>query len=99
MESDKNIKTSKETTADERSIANKEGSAFLDSVEYMINKEAKQGELASVGDYYIGYAVEEAEGLHVRKGHDLYGLNRKKRTHTSRLLLLTAILGVFFRIV
>lgn len=52
--------------ADEKQLgmARKQGDAFQAAAEHMMNKEADNGGEQHVGDYFVGYAVESAEGLY-----------------------------------
>ncbi len=54
---------SNEATAEQLRLARREGDAFGAAVEHMTHEEAHGAEQAA-GDYLVGYAVEEAEGMY-----------------------------------
>ena len=45
-------------------LARKAGNAYQDALEYMINEVAENGDKQEAGDYLIGFAQEEAEGMY-----------------------------------
>ena len=61
---------SKEATKEQLQMATEQGNAFTNALNHMINEEA-HGEEKQVGDYIIGYAVEEAEGMYQMQGGEL----------------------------
>jgi hypothetical protein len=46
-------------------LAEKMGEAYMEGVEYMINEVANTGDTKAAGEYVLGFAQEEAEGLWV----------------------------------
>src|SRR4051812_28947355 len=57
------MQSSKEADQDQLKLAREQGAAYQHTLDRMIHHEAHGG-LRTAGDYRIGYAVEEAEGLH-----------------------------------
>ncbi len=53
---------SPEATPEQLQLAKDQGAAFLKAVQHMTQKEAHGAE-KTVGDYIVGYAVEDAEGM------------------------------------
>lgn len=50
-------------------LAKQEGKTYFESLQYMANHVADTGDTQRAGDYIVGYAQEEAEGLyHLRDG-------------------------------
>lgn len=45
-------------------LVRKQGEAYRKTVEHMAQDVAERGEIKPAGDYLIGYAVEEAEGMY-----------------------------------
>ena len=58
------METSDEAKPEMLEMAREQGRAFGKAVESMMNEEAHDGGEARAGDYRVGYAVEEAEGLY-----------------------------------
>jgi hypothetical protein len=53
-----------EATAEQLEYAREQGDAYQSALELMVNKIAQTGGEVHTGDYLIGFAVEEAEGLY-----------------------------------
>lgn len=47
-----------------------EGEAYHTSVKYMTSQVANTGDLKQSGDYYVGFAQEEAEGMYELRGEN-----------------------------
>ncbi|GHA25314.1 hypothetical protein GCM10007989_21230 [Devosia pacifica] len=64
--SDDNVQQVPSDEADKRQLelAEAEGEAYQRSLEYMVNEVAHTGAKKAVGDYIIGIAQEEAEGMY-----------------------------------
>ncbi len=63
MTTQQSMKTSDESNARQLDLADEQGKAFKDALTEMTRKEA-HGKSATSGDYLIGVAVENAEGLY-----------------------------------
>ena len=60
---------SEEASGEQLRLAKEQGDALQKAIENMTREEAHDGGERQAGDYLIGYAVEEAEGLyHLRDG-------------------------------
>lgn len=46
-------------------LAEEQGKAYRAALEHMVNEVADSGGMAHVGDYLVGYAIEEAEGMYM----------------------------------
>lgn len=59
--------------ADEKQLelAQRQGEAYLRAAEHMIENVAQTGATQEAGDYLVGIAVEEAEGMHVWEDGEL----------------------------
>lgn len=57
------MRPSKESDREQLELAREQGAAYQHALTTMIQDEA-HGEAKVVGDYRVGYAVEEAEGMH-----------------------------------
>ena len=55
---------SKESNKKQLKLSKKQGDAYLAAVKEMTSSEADSGKVKVAGDYLIGYAVEQAEGLY-----------------------------------
>ncbi len=55
---------SDEATIDELQLALDQGMALQEAFQHMTKEVANDGNEVSAGDYHIGYAVEEAEGMY-----------------------------------
>lgn len=53
-----------EATRRQLDLAIEQGRAYRTALEYMANDVAKDGGMRAAGDYLIGYAVEDAEGMY-----------------------------------
>jgi hypothetical protein len=53
-----------EATRRQLELAVEQGNAYRKAVDYMVGDVAKGGGMQKVGDYLIGYAVEDAEGMY-----------------------------------
>lgn len=60
-----------EATARQLELARRQGDAYGAAVQHMVGDVAEGGAQQQAGDYLIGVAVEEAEGLYVMKNGDL----------------------------
>ena len=60
------MKSSKELTQEQLKFARQQGDALGKTLDYMMNQEAHGDEIAA-GEYRIGYAVENAEGMWVMR--------------------------------
>jgi uncharacterized protein involved in high-affinity Fe2+ transport len=58
------MQPSDEASHEELRLASEQGEAYRKAVMYMVQKEADAGGEQAAGDYLIGYAVEEAEGMY-----------------------------------
>jgi len=56
--------TSEEVDDRQLELARKAGDAYQEALEYMANEVANAGDKREVGDYIVGFAQEEAEGLY-----------------------------------
>lgn len=65
------MRKSDEADAEQLRLARAQGKALGDALEHMTKKEAHDGGETRAGDYRVGYAVEEAEGMWQRKGGEL----------------------------
>src|SRR4051812_41702557 len=52
-------------------LARAQGDAYLTAVRHMIEEVADTGGLRDVGEYTVGYAIEEAEGMYALTGDGL----------------------------
>ena len=72
---------SDEATAAQLGLARKQGDAFGRALQAMSEMDS-HGRLRRVGDYLIGYAVEEAEGMYVPDGDGLrWSEPQRENTH------------------
>lgn len=60
--------TSEEFDDRQQTLAEEAGEAYQQAVRYMIDEVATDGAMATEGDYIVGVAVEEAEGLYEMSG-------------------------------
>lgn len=65
--------TPSKTTSDEvderqLELARKEGDAYRESLEYMVEEVADTGDTKEAGDYIVGFAQEGAEGMYAPAG-------------------------------
>ena len=58
------MRSSEEATQEQLKLAKAQGEAMQQALEHMIQKEADDGAEKRAGDYLVGYAVEEAEGMY-----------------------------------
>lgn len=72
MSIDQSMEPSEEVDERQLEIARKEGEAYLEALEYMANEVAHDGGKQEAGDYVVGYATEEAEGLWVYRDGELH---------------------------
>lgn len=64
------MRPSDEATAEQLHLGRTQGDAFERALEHMMKQVAADGSEIVAGDYRVGYAVEEAEGLYFpRDGH------------------------------
>lgn len=65
-----NLETSDESSINEIALAKAEGAAYAAALKYLTTAEASDSGQREVGDYIVGYAMEDAEGLYqLRDGH------------------------------
>lgn len=60
-----------EATQRQLHLARAQGDAYGDALEHMTTAVADDGDQQRAGDYWIGYAVEEAEGMYEWQGDEL----------------------------
>lgn len=65
------MKPSGEANEHQLNLARKQGKCLEEAVKHMMEKVAHDGEEKPAGDYLVGYAVEEAEGLYHYKDREL----------------------------
>ena len=53
-----------EADAKQLELAKKQGAAYREALEHMANEVADDGGMQEAGEYLIGYAIEEAEGMY-----------------------------------
>ena len=53
-----------EATKRQLELAVEQGNAYRKAVDYMVGEVAKGGGMQQAGDYLVGYAVEDAEGMY-----------------------------------
>ncbi|GGL99024.1 iron transporter [Deinococcus aerophilus] len=58
------MKPSEEADAHQLKLARREGDAYQESLNYMVQEVADSGAVQRDGDYLIGYAQEKAEGMY-----------------------------------
>ena len=63
--------TSDEASSRQLDLARAQGGAYRDALRHMISEVATDGGAERVGDYLIGYAVEEAEGMYELRDGEL----------------------------
>lgn len=63
MSIDQSMEPSDEVDERQLEIARQEGEAYLEALEYMATEVAHDGGKQEAGDYVVGYAIEEAEGM------------------------------------
>ncbi|WP_137287147.1 iron transporter [Halorussus salinisoli] len=59
--------TSDEVDQTQLDLAEKAGDAYREALDYMANEVAHTGDKQETGDYLVGFAQEEAEGMYVLK--------------------------------
>ena len=67
MSGDSSKTTSDEVDERQLELAAEAGEAYQNALEYMANEVAHTGGKQEVGDYLVGFAQEEAEGMYVLK--------------------------------
>lgn len=65
------MRQSDEAERDELEMAKKQGEAYRKALSHMTEEVATDGGEQRVGDYIVGYAVEEAEGMYHRENGEL----------------------------
>jgi hypothetical protein len=65
------MKPSKEATEETLQMAREQGKTLEKALKHMTQEEAHDGGEVAAGDYLVGYAVEEAEGLHMPRSGTL----------------------------
>lgn len=76
------MQESDEASSEQLRLAREQGRALQHALDYMINKEAHDGGEIRAGDYLVGYAVEEAEGMyHMRDGKLEWQESENKNVH------------------
>jgi hypothetical protein len=53
-----------EADAKQLELAKKQGAAYREALEHMANNVADDGGMQEAGEYLVGYAIEEAEGMY-----------------------------------
>ena len=61
------MQSSDEANSEQLELARAQGAALKRAVEHMTQKEAHGAEVRA-GDYWVGYAVEDAEGMYLHRG-------------------------------
>jgi len=62
------MQKSSEATAEQLDLARKQGDAYQESLQYMIDKVVANGGMQEAGEYLIAFAQESAEGLYHLEG-------------------------------
>lgn len=65
--------TSEEVDQTQLDLAEKAGDAYQEALEYMVEAVAHTGGTREVGEYVVGFAQEEAEGMYHREGEGRFG--------------------------
>lgn len=65
---------SEEVDENQLQMARTEGEAYHSSATYMMTKVADNGDIKEVGDYFVGFAQEEAESMWELQGEDDFEL-------------------------
>ena len=65
------MRGSDEASAEELDLARGQGEALAHALHHMTNEVADDGREVGTGDYRVGYAVEEAEGLYMMRNGKL----------------------------
>jgi hypothetical protein len=60
--------TSDEVDQRQLELAEKAGDAYQEALDYMANEVAHTGGKKEAGDYVVGFAQEEAEGMYALQG-------------------------------
>ena len=77
------MRASDEATTKQLELAREQGQAFKKAVKEMTTEEA-EGKEKRVDDYFIGYAVEEAEGMyHLHNGELLWKDPEDENVHVE----------------
>ncbi|MEA2144074.1 MAG: hypothetical protein QOI64_2504 [Solirubrobacteraceae bacterium] len=63
--------TSSEADAKQLELARKQGSMYRQALDHMVANVAHDGGTKEAGDYIVGYAVEEAEGMYMWEDGEL----------------------------
>src|SRR5689334_9872313 len=63
--------TSSEADAKQLELARKQGSMYRQALDHMATNVARDGGTKEAGEYIVGYAVEEAEGMYMWEGGEL----------------------------
>lgn len=95
----KNIDTppmasSDEATNQQLKLAMQQGESYRKALQHMISKEA-HGELQAAGDYLVGYAVEDAEGMYHLQDGELHWMNPEKENVHIEIAVLDGADGRF----
>jgi uncharacterized protein involved in high-affinity Fe2+ transport len=69
--SDPPMKSSDEATEAQLAMAREQGRAYVKALEHMVEDVADGGGSAPAGQYVVGFAHEEAEGMYRREGDEL----------------------------
>jgi len=64
-------KSSSEIDKNQIKMAKKQGRAYLDAIDYMIEEIADYGDRTEKGDYILGYTIDNAKGLYFMDDGDL----------------------------
>ena len=65
------MKESDEATAEQLDLARAQGAAYVEALEHMMEDVADGGGQKRAGEYVVGFAHEEAEGMYSRTGDGL----------------------------
>lgn len=60
-----------EATSRQLELARRQGDAYGAALDHMVGSVAQGGGIREAGDYLVGYAIEEAEGMYVMRNGDL----------------------------
>ncbi|PSQ46400.1 hypothetical protein BRD15_09180 [Halobacteriales archaeon SW_6_65_15] len=68
MSDERQLRPSDEVDQTQLDLAKDEGDAYQEALEYMVEEVAHTGGKQEVGDYVVGFAQEEAEGMYELQG-------------------------------
>jgi hypothetical protein len=87
--------TTSEATAKQLALATAQGAAYRAALEHMVQEVAHSGGQQEAGDYVVGYAVEEAEGMYHLRDGDLVWHNPDGENAHLEIAVLDAADGRF----